>query len=327
MRPRITTKTQPQTQLLRQASLVLGIDAGATKTAAAIGDMTRLLSVGKSGPGNLHTTKPDDLIKHLQQAVTEAHSRTGAFRSVVVGMAGVDSPHDQIKAERIVKKALAKWLRPHTRLTVVNDIHIVRRSGSDDPYGIALIAGTGSHCFGMNQHGDIAYAGGLEYILADEGSGYEMGVKVLRAAVRSSDGRIKPTKLQQAVLRHFHIASVRALEPIVYHGQGLNKTKIAKLAKLVDDLAAKGDWRAKEILTESLNELTLHVAAIVQRLQLTKVPFDLVVAGGLFDIQATKFLQQFKQRIKRVAPHATVIKPQHPPVWGAVRLAQDELAA
>lgn len=327
MPTRLATQTQPQPVRMYDKAQVLGIDAGATKTAAAIGDMTRLLSVGKSGPGNLHTTKPDDLIKHLQQAVTEASNRASWFRSVVVGMAGVDSPHDQIKAERIVKKALAKWLRPHTHLSVVNDIHIVRRSGSEDPYGIALIAGTGSHCFGMNQHGDIAYAGGLEYLLADEGSGYEMGVKVLRAAVRSSDGRTKPTKLQQAVLQHFHIASVRALEPIVYHGQGLNKTKIAQLAKLVDNLAAKGDWRAKEILTESLNELVLHVAAIVQRLHLTKVPFDLVVAGGLFDIQATKFLQQFKHRVKRIAPHATVIKPQHPPVWGAVRLAQDQLAA
>lgn len=320
MRAHTTTKTQPQAQLLHQTALVLGIDAGATKTTASMGQR-----IGYSGPANIHTTKPDDIIKHLREATSQVASGQ-RFQSVVVGMAGIDSPHDQMKAEPLVKKALQPWLQPRTQLQVMNDIHLVRRSGSDDPYGIALIAGTGSHCFGMNHHGDIAYAGGLEYLLADEGSGYEMGVKVLRAAVRSSDGRTKPTKLQQAVLQHFHIASVRALEPIVYHGQGLNKTKIAQLAKLVDNLAAKGDWRAKEILAESLDELALHVAAIVQRLHLTKVPFDLVVAGGLFDISATKFLQQFRQRVKRIAPHATVIKPQHPPVWGAVRLAQDQLA-
>ncbi|HBY73817.1 MAG TPA: hypothetical protein DEG44_03950 [Candidatus Kerfeldbacteria bacterium] len=314
-----TVRTQPQPQLVRGTPFVLGIDAGATKTAASTGQ-----HIGYSGPGNIHTTKPDDLIKHLREAVLKTNTVASSFRSVVVGMAGVDSPHDQIRAEQLVKKALAKWLRPQTRLTVVNDIHIVRRSGSADPYGIALIAGTGSHCFGINHHGDIAYAGGLEYLLSDEGSGYDMGIKVLRAAVRSADGRTKPTQLATAVLQHFKVRSVRSLEPIVYHGQRLDKSKIAKLAKLVDALA-KTDWRAKEIMAETQTELVLHVAAVVQRLHMKQLPFDLVVAGGVFDISSVPFLKQFSTKVKYFAPRCSVIKPSHPPVWGAVRLAQDQL--
>ena len=318
MPARITTQTKPQPLLIRTTTTVLGIDAGATKTAASTGTQ-----VGYSGPGNLHTTKSEDLIKHLQEAVTKVVTRPLQFQSVVVGMAGVDSPHDQIRAERLVKKALVKWLRPQTRLTVVNDIHIVRRSGSDDPYGIALIAGTGSHCFGMNHRGDIAYAGGMEYLLSDEGSGYDMGLKVLRAAVRSADGRSKPTKLERAVLQHFKIRSIRSLEPIVYHGQRLDKSRIAKLAKLADQFA-KTDWRAKEIMDESIDELVQHVAAVVQRLHMKRLPFDLVVAGGLFDITAVPFYKTFCLKVKRFAPNCTIIKPTQPPVWGAVRLAQDQ---
>lgn len=305
---------------------VLGIDAGASKTTAAIGTTTQVLHSGKSGPANLHATPAEDIIKHLReatdQAIGQATRQSQLFTSIVVGMAGIDSPRDQMTAEGIVKKALADWCGPRTRLQVMNDIHLVRRSGSDDPYGIALIAGTGSHCFGINHHGDIAYAGGLEYILADEGSGYDMGIKVLRAAVRSADGRSKPTKLETAVLRYFKVSSVRSLEPIVYHGQRLNKTKIAKLSKLVDTLAAQGDWRAKEIMAETIQELVQHVAAIVQRLHMKQLPFDLVIAGGVFEISAVPFLKKFTQQIKTIAPRATVIKPAHPPVWGAVRLAQ-----
>lgn len=331
---RTATQTQSQHLLLKQAQFVLGIDSGATKTAAAVGDQKKVYGVGKAGPGNLHTVKAEDIIKHLhaatEQAVQHVKSRGRIiFGSVVVGMAGVDSPNDQLRAERIVKKALAPWLNNHSHLEVVNDIHLVRRSGTDDPYGIALIAGTGSHCFGINHKGEMAHAGGLEFILADEGSGYDMGLKVLRAAVRSGDGRIKPTKLQQAVLAHFKIASIRSLEPLTYHGQiygqRLDKSKIAKLGKLVDPLAAAGDWRAKEIIAETLDELTLHVAAVVQRLQMKKMPFDLVVAGGVFEISSVPFFKRFTARIKTIAPHAVVIKPSHPPVWGAVRLAADRL--
>lgn len=325
----LKSKTAPQPLLLKQAKLVLGIDSGATKTAAAVANMERVLGTGKAGPGNIHSAKAEAIIEHLQTAVKQAIAALPAhqpiqFAAVVVGMAGLDSPQDQFKCERIVKKALQPWINSKTHLDVVNDIHLVRRSGSDDPYGVALIAGTGSHCFGVHPNGDMAHAGGLEYLLSDEGSGYEMGVKVLRAAVRSSDGRCKPTKLQTAVLKYFHIASVRALEPIIYHGNGLNKTQIAKLAKLVDVCAKQGDWYAKQILSEAITALVLHVAAVVQRLNLKRVPFDLVVAGGLFEITATPFLQRFKRQVKLIAPHATILKPNRPPVWGAVRLAQDK---
>jgi N-acetylglucosamine kinase len=330
MRPHTATQTQPQV-LLKQAQFVLGIDAGATKTAAAIGSTQKVYGTGKSGPGNLHTTKPDDIIKNIQAAIEQAahHVKsTGKlqFQSVVVGMAGIDSPYDQLKAERIVKKALTPWLASRAQLEVCNDIHLVRRSGSDDPYGIAIIAGTGSHCFGLNHKGEMAHSGGLEMVLSDEGSGYDMGLKVLRSAIRSADGRIKPTKLQQAVLKQFKVASVRSLEPIVYHGHGLDKSKVAKLAKLVDDLATT-DWRAKEIINETLEELVLMVSAVVQRLQMKRMPFDVVVAGGIFEISSVPFLKRFVANLKTVAPHATVIKPQHPPVWGAVRLASDRLAS
>lgn len=328
MRARTATQTQPQ-MLLRQARFVLGIDAGATKTAAAIGNAQKIFGTGKAGPGNLHTVKPDDIVHNLQAAVEQAVAHVKStnklqFQSVVVGMAGIDSPHDQMKAERLVKKALAPWLTYRAELEVCNDIHLVRRSGSDDPYGIALIAGTGSHCFGLNHKGEMAHAGGLEMILSDEGSGYDMGLKVLRAAVRSADGRIKPTKLQAAVLKHFKIGSIRSLEPIIYHGHGLDKAKIAKLAKLVDTLAAT-DWRAKEIIDETLTELVVMVQAVVQRLQMKKMPFDLVVAGGIFEISSVPFFKRFQTKLRTIAPHATVIKPHHPPVWGAVRLASDRI--
>ncbi|MFA6475153.1 MAG: BadF/BadG/BcrA/BcrD ATPase family protein [Patescibacteria group bacterium] len=319
------TKVQPQLQL-QTTGLVLGLDVGATKTTAAIGDSKRIYSQGENGPGNIHDNTPNDIITHLRsatdQAVKQLHlAQLPQFRAIVVGMAGIDSPHDQSLAEKLVIQALKTWLAPHCQLQVMNDIHIVRSSGSDDPYGMALIAGTGSHCFGINHKGELAHAGGLEYILSDEGSAYEMGLKALRAAIRSGDGRIKPTGLEKAVLKHFKVGTIRSLEPVVYHGTGLRKTDIAQLAKLVDAQAKKGDWRALEIIDETMAELVLLVSAVVQRLKLQAVPFDLVVVGGVFNISALPFLDTFKKKIKPICPRAEVIQPKYPPVYGAVRLA------
>lgn len=330
MPTRTAFQTKPQALLVKSAELVLGIDAGATKTTAAIGTAGKIIGIGKSGSANIHTTASKDIIKHLRAAVEVAwklNKVPGAekFSSIVVGMAGIDSPQDQMTAEKLVMQALQPWLSSHTKLRVVNDIHIVRRSGSNNPYGVALIAGTGTHAFGITKQGDIAYAGGLEYILSDEGSGYDMGLKVLRAAVKSADGRTKHTHLEDAVLKKYHIKSVRALERIVYHSQKFDKSDIAKLAKLVDEFAATGDWRAKEIINETLHELVALVGAVISRLHLQHDIFDIVIVGGVFEISSVPFVSRFTSAIKKIAPRAGVVMPEHPPVWGAIRLAQDQL--
>lgn len=324
-----TVQTRPVTRVRSLTPYVLGLDAGATKTTAAIAQTGSIIASGTSGPASMHGTVPEDSIRHIQSAVLQSvtqfdHGHQLHFRHVVIGMAGIDSPNDQIQAERLVKKALARWLRPGSNLQVLNDIHIVRRSGSDDPYGMALIAGTGAHGFGIGPHGDMAFVGGLEYILADEGSAYDIGLKSLRAAVRSADGRSQPTKLEDAILKHFKVKSIRALEPIIYHQPRFGKYQIAQLAQLAEIAAAGGDWRAREIIDETLAELMGYVQALVTKLHLKQVPCDLVVAGGVFKMKLVPFWSRFKRGVKTVAPRASVILPKQPPVWGAVRLAQDE---
>ncbi len=310
---------------------VLGIDSGGTKTAAAVADANDVLGQGENGPGNIATTPPADLIKHLQKAVEKALHQaklpaTTKFKYIAVGMAGIDDEKNQRKAEQTVSTALRKWKTSRTTLAVLNDIHVVRRSGTDYPYGIALIAGTGSHGLGINPQGEVARVSGVEYLLGDEGSGYEMGVKALRAAIRSADGRIRKTHLEEAVLEYYTVDSVRELIPVVYKNPGRNKALIAELAKVVEDVAADhNDWRAKQIIQEGLDELVLDVATLVKRLKLKNLPFDIVVAGGIFKMKRLPFLLRFKRNVKRIAPKATVVMPKRAPVWGAVRLAQDQL--
>lgn len=304
---------------------VLGIDAGATKTTVAIANQNTILGYGHSGPANNHSTSPAQIIQHIQTAVHKALRAshlppTTTFTYSVAGMAGIDSMVDEQLAKRILRRALHT-----TKFMVVNDVHIVLRSGSKNKYGLALICGTGAQGFGINVKGETARVGGLEYLISDEGSGYEMGNKALRAALRSADGRIKHTILEELVLKHFKIKAIRDIEPLIYHQAYVPKAEIGQLSVLVEQAAKKNDWRAKEIINETTQEILLYIHTLIQRLHMKKDSFDIVLVGGMFKLQACNFQQHLYAGIKRIAPTATIIIPKQPPVLGAVRLAWEKM--
>ena len=72
---------------------------------------------------------------------------------------------------------------------VVNDALVALEAGAGDGPGIVLIAGTGSICYGRNEEGQAARAGGWGYMLGDEGSGWWIGRRALSAVMRQFDGR------------------------------------------------------------------------------------------------------------------------------------------
>jgi N-acetylglucosamine kinase-like BadF-type ATPase len=74
-----------------------------------------------------------------------------------------------------------------------------------------IICGTGSNCVGINEEGKEAKANGWDYILGDKGSWYKIGIKVLRALMRSYNGRGSDTLLSKTILEDLSIGSVLEL--------------------------------------------------------------------------------------------------------------------
>lgn len=325
-------------------TLVLGIDAGGTKTAATIGDAHHVFGHAVVGPGNLHVISEADLIRTLQVAVRRAIQKSTkhirqhirqqlgvkrgiprqhiTFQSIVVGMAGIDCATDEQKARRIVHRALAQWAHSHTQWNVVNDVEIVLRSGSQQSYGMAIIAGTGAHGYAINKSGQSAHVSGLGYAIADEGAGYWIGMQALRATARSWDKRGQSTGLERALLKQFKLKTFRDMLPWIRQA---TKADIARLSIIVEAEALRGDAIAKRILHDALDELVLNVTTLVKTLRMQRTAFDLVVVGGNFTMRDYPFLEEFTKRVKKVTPRAHVTFPNHPPVIGAIRLAQDQL--
>src|SRR2546423_1431280 len=90
----------------------------------------------------------------------------------------------------------------------------------------------GTKTVGLLGDGDgrvVARAGGWGHILGDEGSGYWIGRRALRAIVRQADGRSEPTVLTGRVLAHFGVQKAEDLIRAVYHHQ-LKPAEVAALA-------------------------------------------------------------------------------------------------
>lgn len=303
---------------------IIGIDAGATKTHAAVADLSgAILGEGKGGDANAHTTSASDGVKHLRKAIAAARAGLRLPKAPIaacVGMAGIDSPSDRRRAERIARAAL-----PGIRggmLCVVNDVVIARRSNSDTPEGACVIAGTGSNAYAIGLDGTEAYVGGMDWLLSDDGSGYMVGRAALRAAVRAEDGR-EQTLLEKLVKEKLGVKSMRDALSRVYSPE-FDKPAVADFAPLVDHAVARGDESAKHILDDAAKELFLMAATALRRAGLTRRACELVAAGSMLT-RSPRLHARFIAAMGKAFPLITVIPAKRPPVEGAVRIAIEAL--
>jgi N-acetylglucosamine kinase-like BadF-type ATPase len=171
---------------------------------------------------------------------------------------------------------------PEPCVTAVSDAQAALSAGTHGSPGIVLIAGTGTIALGEDVFGRVERAGGLGYLIGDEGSGYEIGRNGLRAAVQAQEGRGPATALWEAVKSFFDIAQPTDLVPAVYnssHPVGL----IASFARTVVE-AASSDAVASGIVEAALRQHAALVDSLCQRLTFAGPP-TVVAAGGLYGAQ------------------------------------------
>lgn len=298
---------------------VLGIDAGGTKTRALLADETgHVVGCGLGGGANLKTHGELEVEKVLHRVIEEAEAEAGTKPdAVALGIAGADRPEDHVVLRSILRRM---GFRQHVLVT--NDARIALVAGSPSRVGLALICGTGSIAWGQNAGGEIARAGGWGWHVGDEGSGFWIGVRAVRAALKASDGRGPLTALVRPLLDHFEITGVEDIVRVVYGGD-FPRHRIALFAPRVAEAAAEGDAAAREILEAAAAELAEAAQSVIRRLGLPGRPYDIVLSGGTF--AAVPSLVEAVASLLR-APAASLRLLTDEPAAGAVRLALEQLA-
>ena len=298
---------------------VLGIDAGGTKTRALLADDTgRVVAAASGGGANLRTHGELAVEKVLHAVVEEAESAAGVrAEALAIGIAGADRPDDQA-----VLRAIVRRIGFRSRVVVTNDARVAFVAGSTLRVGLALVCGTGSIAWGRNGSGEVARAGGWGWHVGDEGSGFWIGERALRAALRAYDGRGPATALEPAVLSHFGLTRMDDLVRTVYDRE-YPRHEVALLSIRVAEEARKGDPVAREISDEAVGELALAARSVVDRLSLAGHEYDVVLSGGTF-----RAIPDLREAVaaKLEVPGARVRELAEEPATGAVKLAIEALS-
>lgn len=262
------------------ASLVIGIDGGASSTTALLAEAEtgRVLGRGAGGPSNIQAVGETSALRELNAAVSAAFTAAQITRTPVaaaaLGLAGIDI--DGID----VIRGWSSLVNLTSKVSIGNDATLLFAAGTPEGWGVAVVAGTGSIAFALDRDGKEARAGGWGYLMGDEGSAFRLGLLGLRAACRAADGIGGTTRLLAAYLDRLGSKDPRDFIPAVYRGSW-DKATIAGLAPIVLDLAAAGDDTARAIFESETMELARTVAGAVANGGLPKDGVPIALTGGL----------------------------------------------
>ncbi len=313
------------------AKYVIGIDGGGTKTQAVLLDDTgRELSRGRSSGANPNTVGRAAAAKAINDAIQAALSRAsavsgttptlGSIAGVGIGTAGASG------AQAWLNQTLADAV-PGAVTVSGHDAEIALVGALGVRRGIVAIAGTGSTVYGMNDAGDEALVDGWGYLLGDSGSGFAIGQAALRVFLYVRDGRAAPGTLSAAVQQHLGLDTRDEIIAWAYGGASggdprAHVSEVAKLARVVMELAGQSDPDAQAIIDKTAGELVLSIKAAWQRLKLGKCAVGL--AGGVLG-WGGPMARAVSAQLATSLPDVTPTKPRSDAATGAAWLAMHAL--
>lgn len=236
----------------------LGIDAGGTRCRARLVDGSgTIVGTGEAGPASTR----------LGLEVVEAALR-GASEAAIAD-AGLTP--DQVAAIRCgmgiagitragMKARIAAIDFPFASVALTSDSIIANLGAHAGGDGAVLILGTGS--IGLIRRGeDSSSIGGYGFPISDEGSGAALGLSAIRHALRTLDGRTRPSALSQAVSQQFD----NAIPRFVAWMDAATAGDYATFAPLVFDHAETGDEIALSIVREAAQHVERFIETIFAR--------------------------------------------------------------
>lgn len=247
-------------------ALFLAIDSGGTKTRCAVADETRVLARTTTGSVKLTRVGEEEATKRLRAMLAEVAASAGVdLRDVTrtcagLGGFGIDAVREW--ADRELKKVAGG------ELVLCGDEEIALDGAFKGGTGILVVAGTGTIVMGRavdratgESHKFIS--GGWGHVLADEGSGYWIGLEGLRAGFWAKDRGV-PTTLLERIGEFWGGIS---LGEMVGKANGIPAPDFAELAPVVAKCAADGDDLALTLLERGGEELgdTVSIVAVKMR--------------------------------------------------------------
>jgi N-acetylglucosamine kinase len=281
--------------------LVLGVDAGGTKTLLAIADRSGVVQFSTQGP-TLDPTGSPRWTSEIERLIGSVGVYMPNVRSAALGLPFFGEIQSISQAQLDICATLFS-----VNHEVVNDVQVAFDGAFAGRGGVLLLAGTGSMAWAGDGSGPDIRVGGWGDAFGDEGSAYWIGREALSETARALDGRAPDIGFAHALLDGLRLAEADLIG--WSHAEATRRSKIASVAKLVSDLARVNET-ARAILERAGDRLYEHAKAGFARSGLPESA-DWSYAGGVFSSEVV--LGRLISRIGR-AP----VPPLLPPIGGAL---------
>ncbi|HJF33866.1 MAG TPA: hypothetical protein K8V56_19030 [Sporosarcina psychrophila] len=295
--------------------VILAVDGGATKTAVTVRKHDGTILFEGEGEGSNYQTVGEGKVREVLTGLLSDAQDILSDRQVAIGvfaLAGIDSKHDELVVRNLVEEVCRLRRLQIGKLIIENDAEATMLGATGGKPGALLISGTGSIAYAHDGKGDIFRSGGWGHRAGDEGSGYWMGLEVVRAIFKMEDGRGSVTSLKEEALRELELDSVQDLAGWLF-GPDYAVDSIAKLASVLNVCVKKGDGIATNIIEEAADELALLVSSVLRKCGLQNSDCDVYLNGGAL-IHSEMLITELEERVKAEFPLCKLITSTKAPI-------------
>lgn len=256
-----------------RSTVLVGVDAGATKTEIVVVETTSgKCSFTVGGPANpsvVGLERAGEVIATtILSSLSGARLDTSKLSLVAISAAGIV---DRSSAEVLRNYVARRISYPPNRILVFEDVVAAHASVFLLDDGVVGILGTGSSVYGASSSA-VVRVGGWGHLLGDEGSAFRLGSGALREVLECFEGLKECSSLALKVADRKGFRSSTDVLNYVYRSEN-PKVAIASLASLVVESYREGDATAKKLVESELRSFARQVAVAVRKLGVRKVGF------------------------------------------------------
>ncbi len=296
-----------------------GVDGGATKTLAVIGDEHgNILGRGRSGPGNYQLIGLEAAMKAVGEAIDLACAQARRTRAdltyAALGLAGADRPVDFEELDKGARGVLGG-----TPFRVLNDTWVGLRGGTRAGWGAVAVSGSGANAAARSRDGRQAVLHAMGYETGNRGGAADIVRDAMHWAFRSLERSGPKSLLEAEVPKLMGYKDLDELMSSAYSYEDL-----MRIAPLVFKLASQGDQAAQDILVSIGTDQGDQVCGVIRQLGLEDEPVEVVLVGSVYKGEDPLLIDAMNLAIHRVCPRARLHPPVYQPAVGAYLTALED---
>ena len=298
----------------------LGIDIGATKTAALIADENgNRIGTGQGGPGNHETVEFDGMEKAMREALNGALSNANIQIDQITGAGFGIGGYDWSAEEPHMQTTINK-LGLNASYKIVNDVVLGLLAGTSEGWGVAVVSGTGCNCRGWDkEHKREGRVTGHGILMGEGAGGTELIHHTMQIIGYSWTKRQPPTALANAFIKY---AGAKDLEDLIEGYTNHHYSIGAEAAPLVFQIAEQGDAVACGVVKWAGVELGEMANAVIRQLDFENLEFEIALIGSMFK-SGESLIAPMRETVHAIASKAKLIRAEVKPVVGAVLLGME----